>query len=81
MVRAKAIDQINSILLRAREDTTFGHSFRIGGASHYVANNLKVDLEIVRMAGRWKLLAYEVYIRSFENMALIHLGNLEESTN
>ncbi|KAG2062201.1 hypothetical protein BDR06DRAFT_946350, partial [Suillus hirtellus] len=36
----------------------------------------KVDPEIVRIAGRWKSLAYETYIRAFEQVASQHLGNL-----
>ncbi|KAI0732584.1 hypothetical protein C8Q72DRAFT_743636, partial [Fomitopsis betulina] len=41
--------------------TTFGHSFRIGGASFYLSQ--KVDPEIVRIMGCWRSLAYQVYIR------------------
>ncbi|KAG2031172.1 hypothetical protein BDR03DRAFT_807940, partial [Suillus americanus] len=52
---------INSILVAWGWGTTFGHSFRIGGASFYLAK--KINPEIVRIAGRWKSLAYETYIR------------------
>ncbi|KAG2031483.1 hypothetical protein BDR03DRAFT_875842, partial [Suillus americanus] len=74
MVKTRAIESINSILSAWNWGTTFGHSFRIGGASFYLAN--KVDLEIVRIAGRWKSLAYETYIRAFEQVAMQHLGGL-----
>ncbi|KIJ42976.1 hypothetical protein M422DRAFT_170431, partial [Sphaerobolus stellatus SS14] len=47
--------------------TTFGHSFRIGGASYYLAQ--KVNPEIIRIAGRWRSMAYETYIRAFEQTA------------
>jgi hypothetical protein len=60
MVKSRAIDHINSILKSSGWGTTFGHSFRIGGASFYLAQ--KVDPEIVRIAGRWRSLAYEAYI-------------------
>ena len=36
----------------------------------------KVNPEIVRIAGRWRSLAYEVYIRAFEQVASRHLGGL-----
>ena len=36
----------------------------------------KVDPEIVRLAGRWKSLAYQVYIRAFEQIASQHLANM-----
>ena len=38
----------------------FGHSFRIGGALFYLAQG--VNPKIVRIAGRWKSLAYQAYI-------------------
>ncbi|KAG2051040.1 DNA breaking-rejoining enzyme, partial [Suillus hirtellus] len=71
MVKTRAIESINSILTAWNWGTTFGHSFRIGGASFYLAN--KVDPEIVRIAGQWKSLAYETYIRAFEQVATQHL--------
>ncbi|KIK55611.1 hypothetical protein GYMLUDRAFT_137293, partial [Collybiopsis luxurians FD-317 M1] len=63
MVKEKALERINSILSAWGFGTTFSHSFRIGGASYYLAQ--KVDPEIVPIAGRWRSLAYEAYIRSF----------------
>jgi hypothetical protein len=60
MVKSTAISHINSILKAWGWGTTFGHSFRIGGASFYLSQ--KVDLEIIRIAGRWCSLAYEAYI-------------------
>ena len=73
MVKSKAINCINSII-RACWSTTFGHSFRIGGASYYLLQ--KVSPEIVQITGHWKSLAYEVYIRAFEQVASHHLGGL-----
>ncbi|KAJ3711585.1 hypothetical protein C8R42DRAFT_689012 [Lentinula raphanica] len=72
MVKSRALERINGILAARGWGTAFGHSFRIGGASHYLAQ--KVDPEIVRLAGRWKSMAYETYIRAFEQIASRHLG-------
>jgi hypothetical protein len=74
MVKSKAISHINSILKSSGWGTLFGHSFRIGGASFYLSQ--KVDPEIVRIAGRWRSLAYEAYIRAFEQVASRHFGQL-----
>ena len=74
MVRDKALIRINMILQAWGWGTAFGHSFRIGGASFFLAQ--KINPEIVRIAGRWKSLAYETYIRAFELIANRHIGNL-----
>jgi len=74
MVKDKALGRINSILHAWGWGTAFGHSFCIGGASFYLAQ--KVDPEIVRLAGRWKSMAYEAYIQAFELIANRHMGNL-----
>lgn len=74
MVKSTALHHINSILKSHGWGTTFGHSFRIGGASFYLSQ--KIDPEIIRIAGRWCSLAYEVYIRAFEQVASRHLGDL-----
>ncbi|KIJ55426.1 hypothetical protein M422DRAFT_151091, partial [Sphaerobolus stellatus SS14] len=64
----------NNVFLANGWGTTFGHSFRIGGASFFLAQ--KVNPEIVRLAGRWKLLTYEAYIRAFELTTSRHMGNM-----
>ncbi|KAJ7216472.1 hypothetical protein GGX14DRAFT_304183, partial [Mycena pura] len=61
MVKSAALKRINSILGAWGWGTAFGHSFRIGGASFYLAKG--VNPEVVRLAGRWKSRAYEAYIR------------------
>lgn len=71
MVKSAAIHHINSILEPFGWGTSFGHSFRIGGASYFLA--LGVEAEIIRIHGRWRSLAYEVYIRAFELVASRHL--------
>ncbi|KAG1811888.1 uncharacterized protein BJ212DRAFT_1373911 [Suillus subaureus] len=73
MVKVRALERINSMLVAGGWGTSFGHSFRMGGASFYLAQ--KVDPEIIRIAGRWKSLAYETYIRAFEQISSQHLAN------
>ncbi|KAJ7148889.1 hypothetical protein C8R46DRAFT_846682, partial [Mycena filopes] len=62
MVKQAALNRINAILGAWGFGTAFGHSFRIGGASYYLAQ--KVSPELIRLAGRWKSLAYEAYLRA-----------------
>ncbi|KAF8577819.1 hypothetical protein K439DRAFT_1363737 [Ramaria rubella] len=45
----QAIERINSVLSSQGWGNGFGHSFRIGGASYYLAQ--KVNPEIVHLAG------------------------------
>ena len=79
MVKDKALARINAILQAWGWGTAFGHSFRIGGASFYLAQGK--NPEHIRIAGRWKSLAYQVYIRSFELIANRHLGNMPTNFN
>ncbi|VDC01640.1 unnamed protein product [Peniophora sp. CBMAI 1063] len=74
LVRKPALDCINRITEALGWGTSFGHSFRIGGASFYLSKG--VNPEIVRLAGRWKSLAYEAYIRAFQEIASAHMGGL-----
>lgn len=74
MVKSKAMNHINEILASFGWGTAFGHSFRIGGASYFLAKG--TDPEIIRIHGRWRSLAYEVYIRAFELVASRHLRDL-----
>lgn len=74
MSKQAALTCINGILSSASLGTTFGHSFQIGAVSFFLAQ--KVEPEIVRLAGRWKSLAYETYICSFELIINQHTGNL-----
>lgn len=76
MVHDKAMRTVNKALQACGWGTTFGHSFRIGGASFYLGQ--KVDPEIVRLAGRWKSTAYEAYIRAFEQVSSQHMANLSQ---
>jgi hypothetical protein len=75
MAKTKFMERFNAILLSKKAQQVFGHSFRIGGASHYLASG--VNPEIVRLDGRWRSpVSYEVYIRGFELAISHHLGNL-----
>lgn len=76
LVKKAAMERVNEILEREGWNSTFGHSFRIGGASYYLA--LQVDPEIVRLAGRWKSLAYEAYIRGFEQVISRHMDHVQD---
>lgn len=78
MAKTPALNCINTILLAWGWGTAFGHSFRIGGASLYLAR--KVNPELIRIAGRWRSLAYEVYIRAFEQVATQHLGIMSQGS-
>ena len=73
MVKTTALACINTILKAHGWGTAFGHSFRIGGASFYLAQ--KIDPEIIHLAGRWRSLAYEAYICAFEQVTSRHLDN------
>jgi hypothetical protein len=79
MVRDTALDKINTIVMSGGWGTMFGHSFRIGGASFFLAQG--VSLEMVRIAGRWKSLAYQAYIQAFELVASRHLSNISPGDN
>ena len=74
MTKSAFLDRFNTILDSKKLPRVYGHSFRIGGASHYLANG--VNPEIIRIDGRWRSLSYEAYIRSFELTLSHHLGNL-----
>ena len=78
MVKTKALLRINMILSAWGWGTAFGHLFRIGGTSFFLAQG--VNPEIVCLAGRWKSLAYEAYIRAFEQIASRHMSNLSAQT-
>ena len=71
MVKSATLKRINGILGPFGWGTSFGHSFRIGGVSYFLAKG--VSAELVRIQGRWRSLAYEVYIRSFELITSCHL--------
>ncbi|EPQ55316.1 hypothetical protein GLOTRDRAFT_41871, partial [Gloeophyllum trabeum ATCC 11539] len=77
MARSAALARINGILYSLGWGTAFCHSFRIGGASFFLAKG--VSPELMRIAGRWRSLAYETYIRAFEQITSRHMSNLHSS--
>jgi hypothetical protein len=52
MAKPRFLETVNRILENYRTPRIYGHSFRTGGASHYLSCG--VDPEIVRLDGRWK---------------------------
>ncbi|RPD52817.1 hypothetical protein L227DRAFT_514201, partial [Lentinus tigrinus ALCF2SS1-6] len=76
MTRSAAMGYINQILSTGGFGTSFGHSFRIGGAGFYLGQG--VSPEIMHINGRWQSLAYEVYIRAFEQVMNTHTANLAQ---
>ncbi|KAG2068391.1 hypothetical protein BDR04DRAFT_1103359 [Suillus decipiens] len=68
MVKQCALDYINCIITARGWGTAFRHSFRIGGPSFCLVQ--KVNPEIVDLAGRWRSLAYEIYIHVFKQIIL-----------
>ena len=79
MAKTRFMERFNNILVSKSVSRVYGHSFRIGGASHYLANG--VNPEIVQLQGRWRSLSYETYIRGFEQAISLHLGDLPSSSN
>jgi hypothetical protein len=74
--RAAILKRINGILEGEGFGTMFGHSFRIRGAMFLLPSG--VDLEVVRLAGRWCSMAYKAYIRAFKSMVTHNIGFLED---
>jgi hypothetical protein len=72
MICDTALQKIREVLAAFGYTSMYGHSFRIGGASHLLAQG--ISPEIVRLLGRWRSLAYETYIRAFEQVLSRHLG-------
>ena len=62
MTKEKVLARINTVLQAWGWRTAFGHSFRIGGVFFHFAEGK--DPEHIRIAGRWKSLAYQVYVRA-----------------
>ena len=78
MVKTKALLRINTILNAWGWGTIFRHSFRIGGASFFLAQG--VNPKIVCLAGQWKSLVYEAYIWAFEQITSRCMSNLTTQT-
>jgi hypothetical protein len=74
LTRDAALARVNGILGSLGWGNSFGHSFRIGGAAYLLGQG--VSPEIVRIAGCWRSLAYELYIRAFEDVISSHLAGV-----
>jgi hypothetical protein len=79
MVKDRALEHINDVWIVNGWGTSFDHSFCISGASFYLAS--KVDPEIVHLAGQWKSLAYQTYIRAFKQIVSVHMGDISHSVD
>ncbi|KAI6011468.1 hypothetical protein PISMIDRAFT_25615 [Pisolithus microcarpus 441] len=58
--------------------THFGHSFQISRAPFFLSQ--KVNPEVVRITGRWKSLAYQLYIQAFKQIALVNTVPASKAT-
>ena len=76
MTKTRFTERVNGILTANSSQRIYGHSFRIGGASYYMAN--KIDTEVVRIAGRWQSMSYQVYIRNVEQVISRRFADLPE---
>uniref|UniRef100_A0A0W0FHD2 Uncharacterized protein n=1 Tax=Moniliophthora roreri TaxID=221103 RepID=A0A0W0FHD2_MONRR len=74
MVRKAALERINTITTAWGWGTSFGHSFCIGGASHYMSLGQGKDPEVICIAGHWKSLAYQTYLWAFELVITRHMN-------
>jgi hypothetical protein len=63
LTRSAFLKRINSILIPRGIRTSFGHSFRIGGACFFLARGK--DPQLIQLAGRWRSQAWQVYARPF----------------
>lgn len=69
--KADFMRRCNRIWEDAGLEPLMGHSFRIGGATHYLVNG--VEPNVVKAMGRWKSDAFEAYWRDLEALAAIHI--------
>lgn len=64
LLRDDLLRWLSSLLLENGEAAGCGHSLRIRGACFLYASG--VEIERIRLQGRWRSLAYEVYLRGHE---------------
>lgn len=76
MTKPSFLDRVNRILTSHGSERVYGHSFRIGGASYYMAH--KMDMEVVKIAGRWQSISYQLYIRRVEQVISRRFADLPE---
>jgi hypothetical protein len=63
LTRSAVLKRLNTILVPRGFGTSFGHSFRIGGACFFLAQGR--DPQLIQLAGRWRSQAWQVYTRPF----------------
>lgn len=56
-----------------------GHSFRIGGTTHYLTRGIPPD--VVKAMGRWKSDVFLKYWRNLDTLASIHIHRLHSKNN
>ncbi|KAE8240569.1 hypothetical protein A4X03_0g8485 [Tilletia caries] len=61
LTKGKMLEVFSDALLRARRPTFSGHSFRIGGATHYWHQGATVDQ--IKLLGGWASDSFRVYLR------------------
>ncbi|KIY62501.1 hypothetical protein CYLTODRAFT_426868 [Cylindrobasidium torrendii FP15055 ss-10] len=69
--RADFMRRCNEVWAEKGLEPLTGHSFRIGGATHYLVNGVQPN--VVKAMGRWKSDAFEAYWRDLEALAAIHI--------
>lgn len=74
LTRTELMKRCNEVWAEEGLEPLTGHSFRIGGATHYLVNG--VDPSVVKVLGRWKSNAFEEYWRNTEILAEIHVEKM-----
>ncbi|SCZ88157.1 BZ3501_MvSof-1269-A2-R1_Chr10-2g02445 [Microbotryum saponariae] len=67
LTRSRFLSRVNQTLKAADRPPVSGHSFRIGGATHYLLEG--IPPETVKVIGRWKSTSFERYWRQVNLIA------------
>ena len=70
LTTSKFMGRCNEIWKKQGHQRFTGHSFRIGGTTHYLLN--KVNPDVVRALGRWSSSAFLRYWRQLDVLATVH---------
>jgi hypothetical protein len=79
LTTSKFIQRCNEIWKAHGHKRITGHSFRIGGTTHYLLN--KVHPDVVRALGRWSSNAFFRYWRQLDVLATMHTELMQLQTN
>nr|GAT47546.1 predicted protein [Mycena chlorophos] len=74
LTRSMFLDRCNAVWSAVGYPRTTGHSFRIGGTTELLLNN--VSPAVVKAMGRWSSDAFLKYWRSLDLIAPIHVANI-----